>query len=197
MTRAGRAAASGLEFIAAAAGAAALAACAASAPSGKQAPTRGPVGQMAPAPGYDWHVLMVMPFGTLLKDVPFALGEVLVFHDSAEAAGRREDRECYRLRGTVPPRFFARPVDEYALCFENDRLNRVEASVSLPGESAAAQFAAACAEWQQAGAAGVAAPDRCAGRSGATDFDARLTPAAPAVSIVLIDATPPVDPPRE
>ncbi len=195
MTHARRGVASGLEVIAAVA---ALAACASNAPSGEKAAARGPAGQPAPALTYDWHALLVMPFGTLLKDVPFALGEVLVFHDSADQAGGREDRDCYRLRGTAPPRFFARAVDEYSLCFSSDRLNRIEASVSLPSESASTQFAAACAEWQRAGASGAAAPDRCAGRYGSTEFDARLTAsAAPAVSSVLIDSAQSLDQPRE
>ena len=30
---------------------------------------------------YDWHGLVLMPFGTLLKSSPIALHEVLLFHD--------------------------------------------------------------------------------------------------------------------
>jgi hypothetical protein len=142
---------------------------------------------------------MMLPFGTLLKDVPYPLGEIVVFHDSAGESGGHEDRDCYTLRGTAPPRFFARQVDSYSLCFSRDRLNRVEASVSLPVGSASAQFAAACAEWQRMGTPGAADSERCKVRDGATELDARLATsevsAAPALSIVLIESVPVIDSP--
>ena len=143
----------------------------------------------------------MLPFGTLLRDVPYRLDEVVVFHDSAGAAAGREDHECYALRGTAPPRLFGRPVEEYSLCFSADRLNRIEASVGLPPESASAQFAAACAKWQRSGSPGITSADRCENRDGATELDARLTVSAtsalPAVSIALIDQTPASDGGRE
>ena len=179
---------------------AALAACASSnAPSSEKA-ARGAPHPPAPATD-DWRALVMLPFGTLLKDVPYPLGEIVVFHDAAGEAGAREDRDCYTLRKAAPPRFFGRQVDDYSLCFSHDRLNRVEASVSLPAESASAQFAAACAEWQRrgapapgtgaagtaaantgaantgaggTGAGGTGAADRCEVRDGTTEVDARL-----------------------
>lgn len=144
---------------------------------------------------------MMLPFGTLLRDVPYRLDEVVVFHDSTSAAAGREDHECYTLREAAPPRLFGRPVEGYSLCFSADRLNRIEASVSLPAESASAQFAAACAKWQRTGTPGASAADRCDNRDVATELDARLTvseaSARPAVSIVLTDQTPVSDGGRE
>jgi hypothetical protein len=178
------------------AGAAVLAACASpNAPSGGKPPARD-AAPPSPAPSYDWRPLMRLPFGTLLKDVPYPLGEIVVFHGAAGEAGDHEDRDCYTVRDSAPPRLFGRPVDEYALCFSRDRLNRVEASVSLPAESASAQFAAACAEWQRRGTPDRATSERCEDRDGTTEVEAQLMPAVtppsaaaqPFVSIVLIDS---------
>lgn len=194
MARAHRGLASTLRALAALAGAAALAACAASnPPSGETAPARvGP--RPVPPPGYDWRALVIVPFGTLLKDVPYRLSEVVVFHDAASGGADHEERDCYTVQGTVPARLFGRAAGEYSLCFSSDRLNRIEASVSLPAESASAQFAAACAEWQRKGTPGTFTPDRCEDRDASTEILAHLTASAasgePAVSIVLIGSTP-------
>src|SRR5580692_4038147 len=80
-----------------------LAACAAPAP--KPATTLAP----APAPldaSYDWHVLLVVPFGSVLKDVPLTLHEVLLFRDDAQHAAPADELECYAVDGTSP-RFVA------------------------------------------------------------------------------------------
>ena len=147
-----------------------------------------------PPPSHDWHALMIVPFGTLLKDVPYRLSEVVVFHDAGSGGAGHEDRDCHTVQGTAPPRFFGRPVGEYSLCFSSDRLNRIEASVSLPAESASAQFAAACAEWQRKGTPGTSTPDHCEDRDGSTEIDAHLTASPvseePVVSIALVDAAP-------
>jgi hypothetical protein len=144
---------------------------------------------------------MMLPFGTLLRQVPYRLDEVVVFHDSASAAAGREEHECYRLEGNAPPRLFGRPVEVYSLCFSADRLNRIEASVSLPAQSASAEFSAACAKWQGTGTPGAGAAERCETRDDATELDARLTlpesSARPTVSIVLTDRTPVSDGGRE
>ena len=178
--------------------AALLAACASPKPDEK-IPARG--ASAAAAPTDDWHALMIVPFGTLLRDVPYRLDEVVVFHDSAGAAAGREDHECYTLRGGAPRRLFGQPVEQYSLCFSADRLNRIEASVSLPAESAPAQFAAVCAKWQRTGTPGTSSSDSCQNRDGATELDARLTVSAastqPAVSITLIDQAPVSDGDRE
>jgi hypothetical protein len=182
-------------IVAAMAGTAVLAGCVSSnVPSSEKAPAGG-ADRPPPAATHEWRALMMLPFGTPLKDVPYPLGEIVMFHDSAGEAAGREDRDCYALRETAPPRMFGRQVDEYALCFSRDRLNRVEALVRLPAESASTQFAAACAEWQHADTPGIAESDRCEIRSGTTEVDARLTTpeasaAEPAVSIVLSDSAP-------
>jgi hypothetical protein len=190
-------------FAAAAAAACAavlMAACAAP-NSGQKSPPRGSPPAAPQAPNDDWQALMLLPFGTLLKDVPYRLDEVVVFHDSAGTAAGREEHECYTLRGTEPPRLFGRPVEGYSLCFSADRLNRIEASVSLAAESAAAQFTAACTKWQRIGNPGPNAAERCGTQDGATELDARLTvseaSSRPTVSIVLIDQTPVSDGGRE
>ena len=73
--------------------------------------------------------------------------------------------------------------------------------MSLPAESAPAQFAAVCAKWQRTGTPGTSSSDRCQNRDGATELDARLTVSAastqPAVSITLIDQAPVSDGDRE
>src|SRR5258707_15717871 len=104
-----------------------MAACAAPAPK-PAAPLK------APAPldaSYDWHVLLVAPFGSVLKDVPLTFHEVLLFRDEAHAASAADELECYAVDGTRP-RFIARPPSAYLLCFKQDRLSRVEATVRLP-----------------------------------------------------------------
>ena len=88
-----------------------------------------------------------MPFGTLFKDSPLALHEVLLFQDVAQAGGDTANQDCYAIDGAPPP-FVGRRPDEYLLCFSHDRLIRVDASVRLPAASAGALFAAACAQWR-------------------------------------------------
>lgn len=116
----------------------------------------------APAPApldptFDWHVLVIAPFGSMLKEVPAALHEVLLFRDrdpgrdpgkdpgKDPGAVAPEDGECYSA--DTPPRFIAHTPDEYMLCFKQDRLSRIQATVRLPEPDAAAVFAAACAGW--------------------------------------------------
>jgi hypothetical protein len=78
-------------------------------------------------------------------------------------------------------RFFGRDPDEYLLCFEQDRLARIQARVRLPTPDSAGVFAAACAAWlrnaapvdtaQGPTAQGATA---CEGRDGAIRFRGRL-----------------------
>lgn len=120
-----------------------LAACAA--PPSKPAPPSEP----PPVPldaSYDWHVLLVVPFGSVLKDVPLTLHEVLMFRDEAQRVAPADELECYAVDGTRP-RFVARSPGEYLLCFKHDRLTRVEASVRLPADDAARIYADACGLW--------------------------------------------------
>src|ERR1700731_3690177 len=67
------------------------------------APGRAPPPPSAQAPAdasYDWHGLLIAPFGSVLKDIPAALHEVLLFRDEAQhgAVGDNSaaaDAECY------------------------------------------------------------------------------------------------------
>ena len=86
--------------------------------------------------------------------------------------------------GSAPPRFLGRAPDEYLLCFKQDRLVRIHASVRWPAP-APAVFAAACAAWWNMRRNGEA-PARsrrairvertgaCEGREGDIRFSARL-----------------------
>ncbi len=63
--------------------------------------------QPAPAPldaSYDWHVLLVAPFGSVLKDVPLTLHEVLLFRDEAQSC------RCRPMSGVLRRRRRARRV---------------------------------------------------------------------------------------
>ena len=104
---------------------AALCACAA-APQAPQAIVR---------TSYDWHGLLLVPFGTLLKDSPLALHEVLLFHDAARLGSGNEDGDCYGI-DAPPPQFAGRRPEDYRLCFDHDRLSRIEAFVQLPADGA-------------------------------------------------------------
>ena len=127
---------------------------------------------------YDWHGLLIAPFGSVLKDIPVALHEVLLFRDDAHrnaapgnaatgAAGADAapvDAECYAADAPAP-RFVGRIPEEYLLCFKQDRLSRIQASVRVPAAQAPEIFAAACAGWLKnaasptgAEAAGVGTP---------------------------------------
>ena len=81
---------------------------------------------------YDWHVLLIAPFGSVLKDVPVTLHEVLLFRDEAETRRRRgDDAECYAPDQRRRRSFVGHTPDEYLLCFKQDRLSRIQASVRL------------------------------------------------------------------
>jgi hypothetical protein len=140
----------------------------------------------APAPppldaSYDWHVLLIAPFGSVLKDVPLALHEVLLFRDAETAPASADEPECYAVNGTAP-RFVARAPSEYLLCYKHDRLSRVEATVRLPLSQAEQILADACALWTKSAQAPkadtlkVAAPnpDGCEGADGGIAFAAHL-----------------------
>lgn len=160
-----------------------LAGCAA-APKGAPMPPPAPAAPILDA-SYDWHVLLLLPFGSVLKDAPFTLHEVLMFRDTAHAA-QGDDAECYAL-DQAPPRFLKRTPGDYLLCFKHDRLARVEATVNLPPAEAAQIFGDACGLWQRNAAptgaepaVGQAAPAvpgasaTCEGRDGNVGYGGRL-----------------------
>jgi hypothetical protein len=140
-----------------------LAACAASQPKPPPPP------EQAPAPldaSYDWHALLVAPFGSVLKDVPLTLHEVLLFRDEAQRAAPTDELECYAVDGNRPL-FVARSPIEYLLCFKHDRLSRIEATVQLPADEAARIFADACGLWIKNAQA---TTEECAGSEGGVTF---------------------------
>jgi hypothetical protein len=145
-------------------------------------------------PAYEWRALLLVPFGTLLKDMPFALDEVLVFHDAAGAApsGAPNDLEsgdCFSTDGASAPQFLARRPDSYLLCFEHDRLRRIETSVHLA--EAGPLPGALCAQWLSRAQDSARLPDGCAGREGAVEWRVRSTQGPGSsvdLSITLIDA---------
>jgi hypothetical protein len=174
---------------------AALAACSASPPTtlspSRSPPKALPAPAAVPEPGDasdDWRGLLIVPFGSPLKDVPLTLHEVLLFRDQGRAVGTDlpEDAECYAT-DTAAPRFAGQVPYEYLLCFKQDRLTRIQAAVHLPPTEAPGVFAAVCARWLKtsvpggasAAAAGTAVPtdtqgDDCEGRDGAVRFSGRL-----------------------
>jgi hypothetical protein len=137
---------------------ASLAGCHAPSPRATS-PDRAPPAQ-SPAladPSYDWHGLLIAPFGSVLKEVPLTLHEVLLFRDEAHGANAADEAECY-AGDTPPPRFVGRTPDEYLLCFKQDRLSRVQASVRLTAAEAPEVFAAACARWSKQATPATASP---------------------------------------
>jgi hypothetical protein len=149
---------------------------------------------------YDWHGLLIAPFGSVLKDIPVALHEVLLFRDDAHgnaspgnaatggagADAAVVDAECYAADAPAP-RFVGRIPEEYLLCFNQGRLSRIQASVRVPAAQAPEAFAAACTGWLKSAASttGAEAPrvgtpgespsaDACQGRDGAIHFRGRL-----------------------
>jgi hypothetical protein len=170
---------------------------ASAAPSGLPTPASESV-----APAYDWRSLIVVPFGTLLKDMPLALDEVIMFRDAVgpAASGAPDDSEsgdCFSLDGASPPQFLARRPDSYLLCFEHDRLRRIETSVHLAETEAEPLFGALCAQWLGRSQDTAGTPDSCAGRDGTVEWRVRRAQgpeSSATLSITLIDARPP---PRE
>jgi hypothetical protein len=124
---------------------------------------------------YDWHVLVVAPFGSVFKAVPLTLHEVLLFKEAQGAAV--EDADCYAMDEPAPP-FIKRTPQEFLLCFRHDHLARIEATVMLPAADAAQILADACGLWQRNASAaapeGSAAANECEGRDDVTGFSARL-----------------------
>jgi hypothetical protein len=148
--------------------------------------------QIAPAPpappppldaSYDWHVLLIAPFGSVLKDIPLALHEVLVFRDEEHSASPADDPECYAADGAAP-RFMTRSPSSYLLCFNHGKLSRIEATVRLPENESAQVVADACALWMKntqapnaAASAGSASPEgseACEGADSGIAFAAHI-----------------------
>jgi hypothetical protein len=203
-----------------------LVACRATSPRtaapGRIAPP--PANQEPADPSYDWHGLLIAPFGSVLKDIPVALHEVLLFRDDAHgsaatanisatnvAAGNAAadaaavDAECYAADAPAP-RFVGRIPEEYLLCFKQDRLSRIQASVRVTAAQAPEVFAAACTGWLKNAAPGTAvspsaespSAGACEGLDGAIHFRGRLeeepgraeTPQSESVLSITLDSAP-------
>jgi hypothetical protein len=117
--------------------------------------------------------LLIAPFGSVLKNIPAALHEVLLFRDEEHGSASAADAdtvgaECYAV-DTPAPRFLGRTPDEYVLCFKQDRLFRIQASVRIAAAQAADVFAVACADWLKNAApaiTGVGTPGAAASGAG-------------------------------
>jgi hypothetical protein len=127
--------------------------------------------------------LLLVPFGSVLKEIPFTLHEVLLFRDAAHPAPT-DEAECYAMEQAAP-RFVARTPSEYMLCFKHDRLARVQTTVNLPQSEAAQIFSDACGLWQRNAGAGQPG----AGQPGAAHAGAVQT-AAGAPSASQLEAAP-------
>ena len=163
-------------------------ACAATPPATGIAPAGAPVAP--PEASFDWRPLVPMPFGTLLKSSPAPLHEVLVFQERSQPAaggdGDSDSRDCYTV-DAAPPRFIGRRPDEYLLCFEHDRLARIDASVRVTPADAEPLFARACAGWAATAAAGT--PAVCEGRDGNIAFKASLDAAPDGAALISLRLT--------
>jgi hypothetical protein len=153
---------------------------------------------------YDWHVLVIAPFGSVLKQIPLSLHEVLLFRDQARGGTAADDAECYASDAPAP-RFAGRTPDEYLLCFKDDRLARIQASVRLTAAEAPEVFAAACTRWLKnsmqattgaaapgAAANNGAAPETGKGREDSVRFNAHLGEEAAAAE-TPVAKTPPTE----
>jgi hypothetical protein len=166
------------------------------------AQTRAPRAEQAPAATYDWRPLLIVPFGTLLKDMPLALNETLAFRDT-ESPDEAESRDCFSMDGASPPQVLERRPDAYRLCFEHDRLQRIEAEVRLASGEAGPLLATVCTQWIGRGESSSPAqdtspredrnPEGCTGRDGDIRLSMRLAPGSDSsatLSISLSDARP-------
>jgi hypothetical protein len=172
-----------------------LSGCQTSSPRVKASdPAAAPVAAPAAAPlqmdaSFDWHVLLIAPFGSVLKEIPLGLHEVLLFQDQDPGAGPSEDGECYAADAGAP-RFLASPPDEYLLCFKRDRLSRIHATVRLPDSEAPALFAASCAGWLKNDPQDSATQSAvaCEGRDGVVHFSAALEAQPEATVTITLDS---------
>ena len=171
------------------AGGASLEGCAASAPA--RGSLAAPPPAAAPAVSYDFTTLVLAPFGTNFKEVPVPLTEVLVFHQP-DARRTNDEADCFRPNVVVS--FLGHAPVDHLLCFDHDRLKRIDAAVALPAADAPAVFAAACADWRRGNPPLAPAPDACEGRRGDIAFSAHRTDGADSTTAtvsITLEAVPP------
>ena len=140
-----------------------------------------PAPAAAPAPAdpprdasYDWRSLVIVPFGSALKELPFAVHDALLFHESqAAAAAETDERDCF-TRDEPPPKFIGVIADDFVLCFHRDRLVRIEVAVSPAGVAAQDSFERLCDHWLSGAETIVRGPGRCEGRDADMLFSAEI-----------------------
>ena len=150
-----------------------LAACASTPPKDHPPEAGRAQNDAAADASFDWHPLVVAPFGTRLVDSPIRLHEVLLFREQSHGPAEIESKDCYAVDGTPPP-FVGQAPDEYLVCFEHDRLDRIDASVRIAADAAARDFGRACALWLRNAKPLPPADEACEGRDGDIAFSARL-----------------------
>ena len=80
-----------------------LVACRSSPP--RAAPDRAPAPPDTHEPtdgSFDWHGLLIVPFGSVLKEISVTLHEVLLFRDEEQSTAAAEDAECYAADAPAP-----------------------------------------------------------------------------------------------
>ncbi len=160
-----------------------LAACAA--PGPRALPTPAAADSAAagsPAHGH-WRSLVPAPFGSRVAQVPFPMNEVLLFHrgpGDAPARADAEDQECFSNAGS-PLEFRGAHVEDYVVCFFQERLFRVEAALRLPADAPADSAQRWCTDWREGTqplpVAKAASTNSavCAGVQGGTAFSASVS----------------------
>lgn len=147
-----------------------------------------PAPPSVPDPSFDWRGLIIVPFGSERRSLQESLHEVLLFRDDQESAAKTPAEDCYSS-DRAPPRLVGRAADHVFLCFRNDRLNRVEAVVSLPAEAAADLFARFCAAARQDAHPAAENVPHCEGQDRAAAFrawlDAGTEPGETDLSVVV------------
>jgi hypothetical protein len=83
------------------------------------------------------------------------------------------------------------------LCFEHDRLHRIEADVRLASEEAGALLATVCAQWIGNNPNGERSAEGCTGRDGDTALSLRLAPGPDSFSTLSIGVSDARGVPRE
>jgi len=144
----------------------------------------------------DWRQIPVAPLGTELTALYSGLHEILYFQDVHPAADPPEPGEkapstdCYRPNGP-PPTILNHASEDYVLCFQHDRLARVEAVLNLPAAAASALAQRLCDAWLPGSLAGTRGEAACSGRSSDVAFRVRLRPAAASgTALVIVVYTP-------
>lgn len=141
----------------------------------------------------DWRQIPLAPLGTELAGLYSGLHEILYFQDAHQAADPPEPGEravtsdCYRSNGPLP-QVLNHVSADYVLCFQHDRLARVEAVLNLPADTASVLAQRLCDAWLPGSLANTRSEDACSGRSSDAAFRVRLktaTASGAALSIVV------------